>query len=91
MSKNGIELMVKKGILKGFKAEGSLVAIVPENSHEAQKGEVGVLVLPSEVTSVGMNVFSNLKTLEKVVLPRSVASIGRSAFSGCEKLKSIVF
>lgn len=69
MSKNGIEVMVKKGILKGFKAEGSFVAIVPEKCPEAQKGEVGVLVLPSDVTSIGMNVFSNLKTLEKVVLP----------------------
>jgi hypothetical protein len=50
---------------------------------------VASLTIPSTVTSVGMNAFSNLTRMASVSIPSSVTYIGDGAFSGCNLLSSI--
>ena len=46
-------------------------------------------VIPSSVTSIGYNAFSNCDSLTSIEIPSSVTSIGDSAFSYCGNLTSI--
>ena len=48
------------------------------------------LRIPSSVTSIGEQVFSNCSRLTGVVLPSSLTRIERESFLGCYGLKSIV-
>ena len=48
------------------------------------------LIIPSSVTSIGEQVFSNCSRLTNVVLPSSLTRIERESFLGCYNLKSIV-
>ena len=47
------------------------------------------LTIPSSVTSIGMNAFSNLTRMASVSIPSTVTYIGDGAFSGCNLLSSI--
>ena len=46
-------------------------------------------VIPSSVTSIGNNAFSDCRSLSDIVIPSSVTSIGDSAFSYCLYMKYI--
>lgn len=50
---------------------------------------LGILVLPTTVKSIGKNAFSWCKDILKVDLPFSVTSIDDGAFCGCEKLEEV--
>ena len=55
------------------------------------KGSSVVVNIPNGVLEIGMYVFRDMTSLEKVTLPDSVKHIQREAFSGCSSLKEIVF
>ena len=85
MSENGIELMVKKGILKGFKAEGSIVAIAYgafDGCHNLQK-----IVFREGLLKIGEGAFLGCEKLKKVTLPKSLKELGYGAFAGCYGLE----
>jgi len=46
--------------------------------------------IPSSVTSIQNNAFSNCPSLTNIAIPNGVTSIGESAFATCVSLKSIV-
>ncbi len=46
--------------------------------------------IPSSVTTIGQNAFSQCSNLESVTIPASVSTIGQSAFGYCSKLKTVV-
>lgn len=47
------------------------------------------LVIPDDVTSIGMRAFYSFSGLVSVTIPNSVTSIGVGAFSGCSGLTSV--
>ncbi|NBT49478.1 MAG: hypothetical protein EBT07_16995 [Actinobacteria bacterium] len=47
------------------------------------------ITIPSSVTSIGMNAFSNLTRMASVSIPSTVTHIGDGAFLGCNLLSSI--
>ena len=51
--------------------------------------EITDLVIPSGVTSIGMNTFSNCTSITSVTIPNSVESIGWQAFENCSSLTSV--
>ena len=53
-------------------------------------GRTGVTI-PSSVTSIGDNTFTDCERLTRITIPNSVASIGPMAFFGCRSLKSVYF
>lgn len=74
MSENGIELMVKKVILKGFKAEGSIVAIAYgafDGCHNLQK-----IIFREGLLKIGEGAFLGCEKLKKVTLPKASKSSG---------------
>lgn len=82
MPKNGIELMVKKGVLKGFKAEGSLVAIAyGAFDFDARLVE---LDLPSSFLAIEGHAFDGCQNLQKIIFREGLLKIGEGAFLGCE-------
>ncbi|MBR2113062.1 MAG: leucine-rich repeat protein, partial [Prevotella sp.] len=46
-------------------------------------------IIPSSVTSIGMEAFYYCKNMKSIVIPSNVASIGSYAFMGCSGLSSI--
>jgi len=53
-------------------------------------GSGGDIIIPTEVKSIGAEVFKNNTDITSVVIPTSVESIGTSAFSGCTALASVI-
>jgi uncharacterized repeat protein (TIGR02543 family) len=47
------------------------------------------VVLPANLTSIGISAFSSCSSLASVTIPDSVTSIGEWAFSGCSSLTSL--
>lgn len=47
------------------------------------------LVIPDDITTVGIYAFYELESLESVVIPSSVIFIGSSAFWGCSNLSAV--
>lgn len=87
MSKNGIELMVKKGISKGFKAESTIVAIAyGAFDFDARLVE---LDLPSSLLAIQGHAFDACHNLRKIIFREGLLKIGEGAFLGCEKLKKV--
>jgi hypothetical protein len=54
-------------------------------------GMAGTFIIPTGVTTIGNNAFSECTSLTNVTIPESVTSIGSEAFSGCTTLTSIYF
>ena len=50
--------------------------------------EVSDLMIPSSVTAIKANTFSNCRSITSLVIPNSVTSIGGSAFIGCRNMTS---
>jgi len=48
------------------------------------------VILPANLTAVGVRSFENCTGLTEIILPEGVVSIGRSAFQNCTGLSSIV-
>ncbi len=48
------------------------------------------VVIPDNVTSIGIKAFSGCTSLKNVTIPYGVTSIGIKAFSGCTNLKNII-
>lgn len=44
------------------------------------------VILPEQVTEIGMNAFTNCTALTAMTIPALVATIGESAFAGCKSL-----
>ena len=54
------------------------------------KGNGGDVVIPDEVTKIGMRAFARCNTITSIVIPDSVTSIGLEAFEGCSSFTNIV-
>ena len=50
--------------------------------HFPYKKSASTYIVPSEVTTIGANAFSNTTKLDRVVLPETISSIEKAAFSG---------
>ena len=48
------------------------------------------IAIPNNITSIGEDQFSGLKSLTNVVIPNTVTKIGFGAFSNCENLKKVI-
>ena len=53
------------------------------------ESEVTEVVLPDSLKKLGIYVFYNCSSLEKINIPNSVKEIGASAFEGCSKLTEV--
>ena len=49
------------------------------------------VVIPEEITAIGIEAFAECESVRSVVIPASVAAIGRRAFSKCYNLSSVQF
>jgi hypothetical protein len=54
-------------------------------------GKSGAYVIPSSVTSIGINAFRSAIGLTSVTIPSSVTSIGNTAFNNCSALTAAYF
>ena len=70
--------------------------ILPENTDfvfddkgvlTEYKGAGGTVVIPSDVTEIGDDVFKNNQTITAVEFPEGLKKIGSNAFSGCSGLE----
>ena len=50
---------------------------------------VTFIIIPSQITSIGLDAFSCCELLESVIIPDTVTTIETNAFSGCKGLKSV--
>ena len=64
-------------------------AIIETSSNTLLYGSAST-VIPSTVTTIGQDAFSDNKKLTSIDIPESVTVIGIRAFKGCSGLKSIV-
>lgn len=62
---------------------------VEKNSLYIGGESAEAIVIPSSVTEIGRNAFSNFGNIKTVILQNGVTSIGENAFSGCGGLTSI--
>ena len=61
---------------------------VPEEMFYA-KDNLTVIILPENVTAIGLKAFSDCPKLASVSIPDGVISFGTNAFYGCSKLLSV--
>ena len=64
------------------------ISTIPDFAFSYSKN-IGVLEIPSTVTSIGTSVFQCCPYITEVVIPSSIVSIGPSCFSQCESLATI--
>ncbi len=57
----------------------------------ANKGDEGVMTIPTGVTKIAANAFENNTGITELVLSGQVTEIGAKAFAGCSSLKKITF
>lgn len=69
---------------------GYSVSTLGENAFFSIRNTLTEVSIPSGVTTVGWNAFSECAELRRVVLPESVARVEGSAFEGCTALESVV-
>lgn len=63
---------------------------VTQINYSAFSGtNVGSVIVPDTVLSIGESAFSNCPSLSSVTIADSVRTIGKSAFSGCDVLSSV--
>ena len=48
------------------------------------------IVIPKDVTEIGLNAFKDCSSLVRIEIPNSVTKIGMGAFKGCTSLKKII-
>lgn len=81
--------------IHGFvKVEGDVTVrqtdfIVRAGVLEKYNGSAVEIIIPNNVSIIGIGAFSNCKGLRKVVIPNTVTTIEQSAFLNCTGLKSI--
>ena len=51
----------------------------------------GKIIIPENITSIGLGAFSGCSGLKSVTFPASLTSIGQSAFDGCTGITSVSF
>ena len=71
----------KDGVL--FNHEGDILVEYPLNR------QASTYKVPAGTVEIGMNAFSDCKTIKDVVLPRSMETLGDYAFYGCVNLKQL--
>ncbi len=72
-----------------FEASSSNPLYHAHHLYHDKDTEITDLVIPSEVTAIGISAFYNCSGLKSVIIPKGVTSIGSSAFFGCSGLTSI--
>jgi hypothetical protein len=70
--------------------DGVLFDISQTTLIQCPAGTTGSYTVPSSVTSIGTNAFTDCPRLNNVTIPNSVTSIGRGAFSSCPGLTSVM-
>lgn len=70
----------QEGVL--FNKNNSQLLIYPE-------GRYGNYIIPSSVTTIGIEAFSGCRGLTSITIPKNVTTISNEAFSGCSGLTSI--
>lgn len=71
--------------------ENSLYYILHVSGEYPELAKGAVLILDSEVTSIGAYALYGCSDLVSVVIPDSVTGIGAYAFGGCDFLQSVTF
>ena len=71
----------KDGVL--FNKEGDILIEYPLNRQES------VYKVPEGTKEIGVNAFSDCKTIKDVVLPKSLKTLGDYAFYNCSELKKL--
>ena len=51
--------------------------------------EIKSIKIPSTITSIGDEVFSDLQYIEKLEIPKTITKLGTNLFEGCQSLKEI--
>ena len=67
----------------------SKVHRIHDNSFRDNQHIEGELVIPTNITKLGMFSFSNCKCLTKVIIPSSVKEIPYCCFEHCKQLKEV--
>lgn len=59
------------------------------NAYSFQNSQLGTIIIPSAVRTIGEGAFYNCKRLQSMVLPQTVTAISGKTFQGCSSLQSI--
>ena len=80
-----------RGEMKDLTTEGYMgLPIISSDAWRAYTDQIITVVIQEGVTSIGVNAFSDCKSMTGVTIPESVTSIGNNAFVHCDSLKSVI-
>lgn len=71
--------------------ENKVYTVTGIGSKAFSASSVSSIVLPSTITYIDNEAFSNCKSLSSINLPTTLTKIGARAFSNCTRLSSIIF
>ncbi|MBQ6929506.1 MAG: leucine-rich repeat protein, partial [Oscillospiraceae bacterium] len=57
----------------------------------AFNNDITEVVVPENVTSIGVNAFNSCKNIKTITLPSTLMSIGSNALAGCSALETVIF